>query len=417
MPRSCTAGSRSCALTTSMPRQFHSCTFDRPQPVLVEAGDDQPAALAGELAGQVQRPLARRSTSSTPLAERPAGQVGDLVDDPLVVVHDDRLGGAERPREVQRGRLAGHRDHAAAGLRGECHEQRAEEADAHDGHGLPGPRGRCARAALKAQPSASPGNGWPSSSGGSGTSRSHRHDELLGEGAARPAAPRRCRRRRADLDDPPPRLVPGQRPAAAGSRTTAAPPTPGGSSRTPRSPRPRPGRCPGTSGADGTVDELDRPGRGEHGAARHQLARDAAGAAAPSQACSRCTPSAGDGARRPAGGLAEAAGVGDVVALVAHPPVAEAHLGRGPPRRADEVEQLEQADGALRPAAHVERLAGEGVDVVQRQLHRVEQVLDVQHVAHLAAVAVDRDRLRRRGACMRKCATQPWSSLPHWCGP
>ena len=52
-----------------------------------------------------------------------------------------------------------------------------------------------------------------------------------------------------------------------------------------------------------------------------------------------------------------------------------------------------------------------------REQERVDEVLDEQHVAHLLAVAVERDRLAAHRAWMRKCATQPWSSVPYWCGP
>ena len=45
------------------------------------------------------------------------------------------------------------------------------------------------------------------------------------------------------------------------------------------------------------------------------------------------------------------------------------------------------------PAADVERLPGDGIAMFIRRFVSARQVVDVQHVAHLLAVAVDRDRL------------------------
>ena len=47
------------------------------------------------------------------------------------------------------------------------------------------------------------------------------------------------------------------------------------------------------------------------------------------------------------------------------------------------------------------------VDVLLREQERVDQIVDEEDVAHLQAVAVERDRLAARCARIRKCATQP----------
>src|SRR4051794_35613812 len=63
----------------------------------------------------------------------------------------------------------------------------------------------------------------------------------------------------------------------------------------------------------------------------------------------------------------------------------------------DKVEQLKKADRVPRSATDVESLTGEPVGVVHRRQHRIDEVLDVQDVPNLLAVAIDRKRMLLRG--------------------
>src|SRR5689334_5297006 len=85
--------------------------------------------------------------------------------------------------------------------------------------------------------------------------------------------------------------------------------------------------------------------------------------------------------------------VGHVPALIALAPILEAELDFAPDDRADLVDQLKQADGILRSAAEVECVPRNAADIVERRDIGVHRVADVEDVADLLAVAVDRDRL------------------------
>src|SRR4051794_27602013 len=88
-----------------------------------------------------------------------------------------------------------------------------------------------------------------------------------------------------------------------------------------------------------------------------------------------------------------AAHVGDVIALIAGPPIGEGQLDRPADQVLDMAQELPQADGVRGPAAEVEGAALHGVDAAPRRNIGLDGVGDVEHVAHLPPVAVDRDRL------------------------
>src|SRR3954451_4387251 len=102
--------------------------------------------------------------------------------------------------------------------------------------------------------------------------------------------------------------------------------------------------------------------------------------------------------RAPPGGRGELREVRDVVALVAGAPVLVEDLGPAAMERADQVDQLEERDGVARAAPHVERLAGDRADVLLGEQEGLHQVLHVQDVAHLHAVAVEGERPAVQGA-------------------
>jgi hypothetical protein len=101
--------------------------------------------------------------------------------------------------------------------------------------------------------------------------------------------------------------------------------------------------------------------------------------------------------RGPAGGVGEGPGVGHVPALVADAPGPEAQRRTAPLEGGDGVDELEQAHGAGGATADVERPTAKPVDAAHGQLHGVEQVVDEQDVANLAAVAVHGDGLTGHG--------------------
>src|SRR5690606_7599142 len=97
-------------------------------------------------------------------------------------------------------------------------------------------------------------------------------------------------------------------------------------------------------------------------------------------------------ARAPARSARERPVIGDVEALVADPPGAPFEPGRAAGEVADELDQLEKADRVCGAAADVEGAAGELRAAFGRQ-KRVDEILDEEDVAHLPAVAVERDGL------------------------
>src|SRR5436305_6623623 len=104
-------------------------------------------------------------------------------------------------------------------------------------------------------------------------------------------------------------------------------------------------------------------------------------------------PVGGRDAGPPAGHRTKRAGVGDVVALVALAPRAAHHRRRLAGELLDLGEQLAQAQTVGRPAADVERPPGQPLAPARSAQERVDEVVDVEHVADLLAVAVDGDRL------------------------
>jgi hypothetical protein len=61
-------------------------------------------------------------------------------------------------------------------------------------------------------------------------------------------------------------------------------------------------------------------------------------------------------------------------------------------------------------------IAGQIADVFHGQHISIHQVFYKKDIAHLLAIAIQVIGLFFN-ACIRKCATQPWSSVPNWCGP
>src|SRR5690606_39164315 len=110
----------------------------RARAVLMETGDDQPAANARQLAGQIQRPLLAGAFEGA-RAQSTSGELLDPRDDLPVVVHFAEGVGAQALRQSRRAVLSGNRDHARTGLLGKLYESRAQEAGPRDGHVMTGP--------------------------------------------------------------------------------------------------------------------------------------------------------------------------------------------------------------------------------------------------------------------------------------
>src|SRR5437763_11029448 len=102
--------------------------------------------------------------------------------------------------------------------------------------------------------------------------------------------------------------------------------------------------------------------------------------------------------RPPAGKAAELADVADIPALVADPPIAKGDRRTTPVQHGDAVDQLQQAQRVFRPAADIERLAGDLRQAPFGDQKRLDLILDKQRVADLLAIAIDRDRLAAGGA-------------------
>src|SRR6185369_14107572 len=60
---------------------------------------------------------------------------------------------------------------------------------------------------------------------------------------------------------------------------------------------------------------------------------------------------------------------------------------------ANEIHELDEAGCPLRTTADVERLSRRVVNTIVRRDHRVDEIVNEEHVTHLHAVAINRDRL------------------------
>src|SRR6185312_4572363 len=85
--------------------------------------------------------------------------------------------------------------------------------------------------------------------------------------------------------------------------------------------------------------------------------------------------------------------VADEHLLIARSPGVVAALDLLPREALDLLHQLVERHHVRRAAADVEDLALDPIDALDRGLEAVEKIVDEEDVAHLLAVAVDRDRL------------------------
>src|SRR6266550_8539194 len=97
--------------------------------------------------------------------------------------------------------------------------------------------------------------------------------------------------------------------------------------------------------------------------------------------------------RQPAGRSVKFSDVTDVPALIADPPSAKAEARAAAVQRRDTVDQFEEAKRVFRAAADVEGLAGDVGQALLGRQESIDEIIDEQGVAHLLAVAVERDRL------------------------
>src|SRR3989440_303258 len=102
-------------------------------------------------------------------------------------------------------------------------------------------------------------------------------------------------------------------------------------------------------------------------------------------------PPRGGGAGPPAGGGAAGGGAGPQPALVGCPPVGEAYRRAATGLTLEELQQLQQREREARATADVTDQATAGRPRDER-LHRLDEIVDEEDVAHLLAVTVDRDR-------------------------
>lgn len=84
--------------------------------------------------------------------------------------------------------------------------------------------------------------------------------------------------------------------------------------------------------------------------------------------------------------------------MVALAPFLEAKIKAAAGDPLDFLQHHEHADGIGRSAAEIERLAADGVHSGEQAAIGADGIVDMQHVAHLAAVAEHHDRLTGKGA-------------------
>src|SRR5947209_7168675 len=96
--------------------------------------------------------------------------------------------------------------------------------------------------------------------------------------------------------------------------------------------------------------------------------------------------------------LGNRARVADVITLVAGAPVSEIDFYGPAEPRLDEAQNAFETDGIRRSAAEIESAAGDAPDFAPAGEIGFDGVGDVQHIAHLTPVAVNRDRLPAKRA-------------------
>src|SRR5689334_1268144 len=79
---------------------------------------------------------------------------------------------------------------------------------------------------------------------------------------------------------------------------------------------------------------------------------------------------------RPSGSRLETPRIGDVVALIAGPPLFHPQVGLLSMQGADQLHELQEADGVSESTAHVEGLTRKGMDVLLREQEGIDQILD-----------------------------------------
>ncbi|MDP9771286.1 UNVERIFIED_ORG: hypothetical protein QE434_000075 [Rhizobium sp. SORGH_AS 755] len=110
--------------------------IDLARPVLVIAGDDQPAAFGRQFACEIKRPLFAHRFDDT-IAEAPVSQLPDTFNDAPVIIHLDKLSRAHPVRYFQRKRPPRYGNDPCPAAGGKLRQQRADEADTDDGDRLP----------------------------------------------------------------------------------------------------------------------------------------------------------------------------------------------------------------------------------------------------------------------------------------
>src|SRR3569833_3007815 len=89
----------------------------------------------------------------------------------------------------------------------------------------------------------------------------------------------------------------------------------------------------------------------------------------------------------PPNGVAEFASVRNVIALVSDPPFVSPDVRFRAGKLGDHIDEVDQADRIVDAAANVERLPGELRGAILGSEHGAYQVIDIEDVPHLAAVA------------------------------
>src|SRR6187200_794299 len=91
--------------------------------------------------------------------------------------------------------------------------------------------------------------------------------------------------------------------------------------------------------------------------------------------------------------IPDRARIADVVALIAGAPIRKLDIDPPAEPRFDKAQNLFEADPIIRAAAEIEGAPGDMPDIPPSREIGLNRVKDMQHVAHLTAVAINGDRL------------------------
>src|SRR5579864_7114634 len=95
----------------------------------------------------------------------------------------------------------------------------------------------------------------------------------------------------------------------------------------------------------------------------------------------------------PASVLLDLGVIGDIDQLIADAALIQHTLHRTPGQQTDLIHEFKQRDGILRAAAYVVNLSPGNFNILARGFKGAKQIVHAEHVADLAAIAINYNRL------------------------